>query len=166
MVEVVTLEEFAELRKIIEESLDAIDRKLNDLIKDVNEKHSQTQAGVEEAVKGLNERIDEVTESSKGFVDRLREAIRPRATEPPPAQTESNPIGKTEKTLGKVADLIMRCPNFFDWDYCQEHCPMYLFCDNIASVHDVSKLSERDSSERFKGLLKHLEAFFRSNREE
>ena len=71
----VTQEEFTELRKSIEERLDAIEGKLNDLIKDVNEKHARTQADVEEAVKGLNERIDDLAESSKGFIDRLREAF-------------------------------------------------------------------------------------------
>ena len=153
MVEVVTLEEFTELRKSIEERLDAIERKLNDLIKDVNEKHARTQADVEEAVKDLNRRIDDLAESSKGFVDRLREAFA-RATEPSRARTESNPIGNTERTLGKVAEVIMRCPNFFDWDLCQDNCPMYQFCEGIASVQDVSKLLQKRG--RIKGILKHI----------
>lgn len=154
MVEVVALEEFTELRKGIEERLDAIERKLSDLIKDVNEKHAHTQADVKETVKELNRRIDDLEESSKGFLDRLREAIRPRATEPSRGRTESNLIGNTERTLGKVSELIMRCPNFFDWDLCQDNCPMYQFCEGIAAVQDVSKLLQKRS--RIRGILKHI----------
>jgi hypothetical protein len=166
MVEVVTSEEFAEFRKSIEERLEAIESKLNDIIKDVNEKHEQTQADVEEVLRDLNKRFEDLDESSKGFIDRLREAIRPRTAEPPPERIESDPIENTEKTLGRVAEVIMRCPNFFDWDWCQDNCPMYLLCDDIASVQDISRLSQKDSIEKFKGILKRLEASLYPKREE
>lgn len=158
MVEVVTLEEFNELRKSIEERLDSIERKIDDLIKNVNERHLHTQEEVDEAMKVINRRIDELEDSSKGFVDRLREAIRPRSSESSPPQEETHSVGGTEKTLGRVADVIIRCPNFFDWDWCQENCPMYLLCDGIAATQDVSKLSKKETMERIKGLLKYIES--------
>ncbi|MFQ6053582.1 MAG: hypothetical protein ACE5OO_05050 [Candidatus Bathyarchaeia archaeon] len=146
MVEVVTLEAFTDYRERIEEKLD-------DLIEDVDEKHMRTQADLERAVKGLNKRIDDLEESSKGFIDRLRDAFA-RATEPSPGRTGSNPLGTTEKTLGKVAEVIMRCPHFFDWDLCQDNCPMYLFCDNIATIQDVSKLIQK--RDRLRGILQRI----------
>lgn len=158
MVEVVTLEEFNELRKSIEERLDSIERKIDDLIKNVNERHLHTQEEVDEAMKVINRRIDDLEDSSKGFVDRLREAIRPRSSESSPPQEETHSVGGTEKTLGRVADVIIRCPNFFDWDWCQENCPMYLLCDGIAATQDVSKLSKKETMERIKGLLKYIES--------
>lgn len=158
MVEVVTLEEFVELGKTIEERLDAIEKRLDDLVKDLNEKNARARADVEGAMRDLNSRFDDLEESSKGFVDRLRDAILPRSAEPQPSRTDSNPVGGTEKTLGKVADVIMRCPNFFEWDWCQDNCPMYLLCDDIAATQDVSKLSKKDTLERIKGIFKRLEA--------
>ncbi len=158
MVEVVTLEEFNELRKSIEERLDSIEKKIDDLIKNVNERHLHTQEEVDEAMMVVNRRIDDLEDSSKSFVDRLREAIRPRSSEPPSPQEETHSVGGTEKTLGRVADVIIRCPNFFDWDWCQENCPMYLLCDGIAATQDVSKLSKKETMERIKGLLKYIES--------
>jgi len=162
MVEVVTSEEFIELRKSIEERLDAIEKKLDDFINAVNEKQTQIKTNVEE----LNERIDGLAESSKSFLDRLRDALRPRATETPQTRTGSNPTGNTGKTIGKVAEVILRCPNFFNWDWCQDNCPMYTLCDEISIVQDVSKLPQKDAMGRFKGLLYRLEHSFRSKREE
>jgi len=156
----VTLEEFNEFRRSLEERLDAIERKLDDFVKAVNEKHTRTQVEVEE----LSERIGELSESSRGFVDRLREALRPRAAEPMKEQARANPVGETERTIGRVADVIMRCPNFFDWDWCQDNCPMYVLCDDISSVQDISKLPQEDSIGRFKGLLKRLEDSFNARR--
>lgn len=153
-----TLEEFNELRKGIEERLDAIERKINDLIKSSNERHLHTQEDVDEAMKVITRRIDELEDSSKSFVDRLREAIRPRTSEPSIPKEESHSVGDTEKTLGRVADVIIRCPNFFDWDWCQENCPMYLLCDGVATTQDVSKLSKTETMERLRGLLKYIEA--------
>ncbi len=166
MVEVVTLEEFNELRKGLEERLDAIERKINDLIKDFTEKHLHSQEDIEETVKVINRRIDELEDSSKSFIDRLREAIRPRTSETPSSQEESHSVGGTEKTLGRVADVIIRCPNFFDWDWCQENCPMYLLCDGVAATQDVSKLSKKETMERLRGLLKHIEALRSRTRKE
>ncbi len=158
MVEVVTLEEFNELRKSIEERLDTIEKRINELIKNVNERHLHTQEDVDEAVKIINRRIDDLEDSSKSFVDRLREAIRPRSPEQSPLKEDTHSVGGTEKTLGRVADVIIRCPNFFDWDWCQENCPMYLLCDGIAATQDVSKLSKKETMERIKGLLKYVES--------
>jgi hypothetical protein len=156
MVEVVTLEEFIELRKSVDERLGSIERKLDELAKEINENQVNEKATVDELLRSLNERIDDLEESSKGFVDRLRDAIRPRT--PEPSRTEFRSIGNTERTLGRVSDVVRRCQNFFDWDWCQDNCPMYLLCDEIASIQDISKLSKKESRERFKRILKHLEA--------
>jgi len=154
MVEVITSEEFNEFRKSIDERLDAIEGKLNDLIKTVNESNARAKVDLEAAVGDINERIDVLEESSKGFVDRLRDAIIPRPAEPRNEREGSNPIEKTEKTLGKVSEVIMRCPNFFDWDWCQVNCPLYKLCDNVSTVQDSTKLSPKNSTERFKEVLK------------
>lgn len=50
----------------------------------------------------------------------------------------------------------MGCPNFFDWDWCQDNCPLYLLCDEIAAVQDVSKLSKEGSIEKIKGILRKI----------
>jgi uncharacterized protein YoxC len=84
MVEVVTLEEFTEFRKSIEERLDAIEERINDLVKDVQEKHMLVKSEVE----GINKRLDDIAESSRSFVDRLRTAIRPQVTEPSPREQD------------------------------------------------------------------------------
>jgi len=126
MVEVVTLEDYNEFRKIIEERLDVIEQKLDAFIKNVEEMRTSTQANLEE----LNQRIDVLSQSSKGFVERLRDALRPNSTNA--SQTERNSIGDTEKTIGKVSEVTQRCPNFFNWDWCQENCPLYFLCDDIA----------------------------------
>lgn len=156
MVEVVTLEEFIELRKSVDERLGSIERKLDELAKEINENQVNAKETVDELLRSLNERIDDLEESSKGFVDRLRDAIRPRA--PEPSKTEFRSIGNTERTLGRVSEVVRKCHNFFDWDWCQDNCPMYLLCDEIASIQDISKLSKKESRERFKRILKHLEA--------
>ena len=88
MVEVVTLEEFTEFRRSIEERLDTIEERINDLVKDVQEKHTLVKSEVE----GINKRLDDIAESSKSFVDRLRNAIRPQATEPSPELKEQDQI--------------------------------------------------------------------------
>ncbi len=160
MVEVVTSEDFNEFRKIIEERLDSIEQKLDAFIKNVEEMRTSTQADIEE----LNERIDVLSQSSRGFVDRLREALRPTPTNSPP--TERNSIEDTEKTIGKVADITQRCPNFFNWDWCQENCPLYFLCDDIAIIQDISQLQQERSIGRIKGFIKRLETTFNFNREE
>jgi len=102
----------------------------------------------------MDERIDDVSESSKGFVDRLKEAFSPRAAEPTDEQEASNSREKTEKTIGKVAKIIVKCPNFFNWDFCQENCPsLYQLCDSISDVQDPSKLLQENSIDRFKEIL-------------
>lgn len=84
MVEVVTLEEFTEFRRSIEERLDAIEERINDLVKDVQEKNTLVKSEVE----GINNRLDDIAESSRSFVDRLRAAIRPQVTEPSPREQD------------------------------------------------------------------------------
>jgi hypothetical protein len=154
MVEVVTSEEFSEFQKSIEEKLDAINKNLNDLIKGMNENRDKTNTDLNKAMSEIYERIDELEGSNKGFIERLRDAINPHAAEPVREKEDSKPIEKTEKTLGKVAEVISRCPNFFDWDWCQVNCPLYQLCDNVSTVQDTSKLSQKGSIDRFKELLK------------
>ena len=82
MIEVVTSKEFNEFKKGVEKRLDASEKKLEELIKDVEERHESSKADLEKAVKALNTRIDDVEESSKSFVVRLKEAMTPRPAEP------------------------------------------------------------------------------------
>ena len=49
----------------------------------------------------------------------------------------------TAETLAKVAEVAKKCPNFYDWDDCQEICLLYLFCDGIEASHDVSKIVKK-----------------------
>lgn len=154
MVEVVTSEEFSEFQRSIEEKLDSIQNNLDELMKSISETRDKTEADLARTATEMHRRIDELEGSSRGFIARLRDAI---STTTPPTPTEEegpNPVEKTEKTLGKVADVISRCPNFFDWDWCQGNCPLYQLCDNVSTVQDPSKLSEKTSTEKFKDILK------------
>jgi len=151
MVDVVTSKEFAEFRKDIEKQLEMIEAKIDDLIKDLEKRDARIEANIDD----LRRRVDELSESSKGFIQRLRAALFPQA--PPQPNAELKEEGGTEKTIGKVAEIVMKCPNFFDWDLCQESCPLYRFCDQIAAVHDVSKLSRSNLTERVrKSIMKFL----------
>lgn len=154
MVEAVTSEEFSEYQKDIEKSLKGINNRIDDLKKRIKENDDRRRADFEKATKEINERIDELEGSSVGLMDRLREAINPPAAEPPQEGNGSNPIEKTEKTLGKVADVVSRCPNFFDWDVCQINCPLYHLCDNVSAVHDASRLTGKTPAEKAKDVLK------------
>jgi len=164
MVEVVTSEEFSEFLKSIEGRLNALEGKLGDLAKRVKEDRAQAKDDLEKALRDIDERIDDLAESSKGFVDRVREAFSPRVAEPSDEQEESKPREKTERTLSKVAEIIIKCPNFFNWDLCQVNCPLYQLCDNISAVQDASKLSQKTSTDRLKEILKQFisTAFFKS----
>lgn len=162
MVEVVSQKEFDEFSRGIEKKLEAIDRKLSDLINDIGDRQRSTDANLEE----LNKQLEELSESSKGFIDRLREALGIRQPEASALLSDANPVGETEKTLGRVADVIMRCPNFFNWDFCHENCPMYVMCDDVATVQDSSKLEPLDVLERLRGVFKRLGASFQSRRGE
>ncbi len=75
MVEVVTSKDFDEFKKNIEKRFVYNDKKLEDLVKDVDEKYKRAQTDLDKALKVVNTRIDDVEESSKSFVVRLREAI-------------------------------------------------------------------------------------------
>lgn len=168
MVEVVTSEEFSEFQMSIEEKLDAIQKNMEELIKEMDESQKNQQANLTKVLKEINGRIDLIEGSSKGFIDRLRKAITPRPAEPPHEGEEegSDPVEKTEKTLGKVADVVSRCPNFFDWDWCQANCPLYQLCDNVSAVQNASKLSEKTSTEKFKDILKQFISTFEPKAEE
>lgn len=160
MVEVVTQEDFNEFRKNIEEKLDNIDKNISDLIKDIKETQRRSEAEVTE----LNKQIEELSESSRGFVDRLRGALLGGPTEPKASISASNSIGGSERTIGRVADVIVKCPNFFEWEFCHENCPMYTLCDEISGVQDTSKLSQLDYFGRLSGAFKRLEDSILSRR--
>ncbi len=164
MVEVVTSEEFSEFQRSIEEKLGSIQNNLDELMKSISESQDRAEADLARATAEIYRRIDELEGSNRGFIARLRDAI---STPPPPPEEEgSNPVEKTEKTLGKVADVISRCPNFFDWDWCQVNCPLYQLCDNVSTVQDASKLSEKTSTEKFKDILKQVISTFEPRAQE
>ena len=83
MVEVVTSKDFEEFKKNIEKRFGSNEKKLEDLVKDVDEKNKRAQTDLDKTLKGVNTRIDTVEESSKSFVVRLREAITPHKPESP-----------------------------------------------------------------------------------
>jgi len=154
MVEAVTSEEFSEYQKDIEKSLKGIDKRLDDLKKRLKKNDDKRRADIEKTKKEITERIDELEGSSVGLIERLREAINSPSDEPPQEGNGFNPIEMTEKTLGKVADVVSRCPNFFDWDMCQINCQLYRMCDNVSTVQDASRLMGKTSTERAKDMLK------------
>ena len=160
MVEVVTQEAFNEFKKSIEEKLDTINNSISDLIKEIKETQRLSKAEVTE----LNKQIEELSESSKGFVDRLRGALLGGPSEPEGSITASSAIGGSERTIGRVADIIVKCPNFFEWDFCHQNCPMYMLCDEISGVQDTSKLSQPDYFGRLSGAFKRLEDSILSRR--
>ncbi len=83
MVEVVTSKAFDDFKKNIEKRLNSNEKKLEDLVKDVDEKYKRAQVDLDKALKVVNTRIDDVEESSKSFVVRLKEAITPPKPESP-----------------------------------------------------------------------------------
>ena len=90
MVEVVTSKDFDEFKKSIEKRLDANEKRLDaseknleELVKDVDEKYKRAKADLDRALNAVNTRIDDVEESSKSFVVRLKEAITPPKPESP-----------------------------------------------------------------------------------
>ena len=44
------------------------------------------------------------------------------------------------RTLGKVVEIASKCLNFFDWDWCQDQCPLYKLCDGALTVQDTTKI--------------------------
>lgn len=81
---------FDEFKKGIEKRLDANEKRLSsneknleDLVKDVDEKYKRAKADLDKALKAVNTRIDDVEESSKSLVVRLKEAITPPKPESP-----------------------------------------------------------------------------------
>ena len=83
MVEVVTSKVFDEFKKSIEKRLSSNQKRLEDLVKDVDAKYKRAKADLDQALKALNTRIDDVEESRKSFVVRLKEAITPPKLESP-----------------------------------------------------------------------------------
>ena len=160
MVEVVTQEDFDEFRKSLEEKLDTIDRNIGVLIKDLKEAQRLSKAEIAE----LNKQIEELSESSRGFVDRLRGALLGGPTEPEASFSATNAVGGPERTIGRVADIIVKCPNFFEWEFCHQNCPMYVLCDEISGVQDTSRLSQMDYFGRLSGAFKRLEGSILSRR--
>ena len=75
MVEILTSKDFDEYKKSIENRLNSNEKKLEDFVKDVDEKYKRAQADLDKALKGVNTRIDDLEESSKSFVVRLKGAI-------------------------------------------------------------------------------------------
>lgn len=80
MVEVVTMEEFDEFRQSIarmrvEDQLAALNEKIDALIEESLGKYA-TKADIDEALTEVKSHITRVEASSKGFIDRLREALR------------------------------------------------------------------------------------------
>lgn len=82
MVDVVTVEEFKEFRESLEGRLDALEGRLEELLKEMREKYAVkldvdgTLSEIRGRLEELNTRINSVEEASKSFVTRLREAMR------------------------------------------------------------------------------------------
>lgn len=99
MVKVVTLEEYEEFKKTVEEELKTLSKKMEEDAKRLkavkNEfevKLDQVNAELENACTILDGRIDGVEESSKSFVVRLREALITRSKEEDETETEGRPL--------------------------------------------------------------------------
>lgn len=48
-------------------------------------------------------------------------------------------------TLSRVANDVLSCTMFFDWDWCQDNCPLYKFCDGVSAVQDATGLLPKES---------------------
>lgn len=70
-----TSEEFSEFKKFMEEKLDDLEKKLVNLTKGIG----KNRAEIDEALAKIGERIDKVSESSKSFATRLKEALKPES---------------------------------------------------------------------------------------
>ena len=46
------------------------------------------------------------------------------------------------KILAKIAEIIQSCPHFGDWDWCNTHCELYKFCDQIVEVLNLSNIGK------------------------
>ncbi len=95
MVKVVTLEEYEEFKKTMEEELKTLSKKMEEdakrlkaVKKEFEVKLDQVNAELENACTILDGRIDVVEESSKSFVVRLRDAIATRPKEEEETETE------------------------------------------------------------------------------
>jgi len=98
MVEVLTLEEYEEFKKTLEEELKALSKKMEEDAKrlevvkrEFEVKLNQVNSELENACKTLDSRIDIVEESSKSFVYRLRDALATRPKEEEKTETEQQP---------------------------------------------------------------------------
>lgn len=59
-------------------------------------------------------------------------------------------------TLAKIAEVALCCRNFFDWDWCQDNCPMYKFCDDLETIFNLSLLEPKKLTQKVKEALKQL----------
>jgi hypothetical protein len=48
-----------------------------------------------------------------------------------------------EKTLAKVQEITMKCPNFFEWDWCNVNCVLYAECSRTHKVQDAKAASKK-----------------------
>lgn len=51
-----------------------------------------------------------------------------------------------EEIMGKIAGIVQTCPEFFDWDYCENNCEFYRFCDTIMETLNAAKATEQKKS--------------------
>jgi hypothetical protein len=48
-----------------------------------------------------------------------------------------------EKTLAKVQEVTMKCPNFFDWDWCNPNCIIWELCSRTYDAQNAEKASKK-----------------------
>jgi len=46
-------------------------------------------------------------------------------------------------TLGKIAEIVRTCPNFFDWERCEEICDFFKFCSDIDDIYNIENLDPK-----------------------
>lgn len=51
-------------------------------------------------------------------------------------------IKARDVTLGKIADIVLGCPYFGNYDWCVNNCTIYQFCDG---VYEVQKAENQKS---------------------
>ena len=48
-------------------------------------------------------------------------------------------IKSRDITLGKIADIVLSCPYFGNYDWCVNNCALYLFCDGVYEAQKAEK---------------------------